>query len=134
MFFIADINNSPYICYYVNIHNRHALLILIMDINTIVNISPTAILKGIAQRVKDRRLERNLTQKAFAKRAGIGYDAYRKFENTGEITLRNLVLCAIALDDIEDFNELFTKKSYQSIDELLKTQEIKKRKRGSRNE
>ncbi len=105
-----------------------------MDINTIINISPNAVLKGIAERVKDRRLERNLTQKAFAKRAGVGYDAYRKFESTGEITFRNLVLCAIALDDTEGFTELFTKKSYQSIDELLKTQEVKKRKRGSRNE
>jgi len=106
----------------------------IMDINTIINMAPDAILQGIAKRVKDRRLERNLTQKAFAKRAGVGYDAYRKFENTGEITLHNLVLCAIALDDVEGLMELFTKKSYQSIDELLKTQDVKKRKRGSRNE
>lgn len=105
-----------------------------MDINTIINMAPDAILQGIAKRVKDRRLERNLTQKAFAKRAGVGYDAYRKFENTGEITLHNLVLCAIALDDVEGLMELFTKKSYQSIDELLKTQDVKKRKRGSRNE
>jgi len=105
-----------------------------MDINTIINSSPDSILKGIAARVKERRLERNLTQKAFAKRAGVGYDVYRKFENTGEITLRNLILCAISLDSLDSFEELFTKKSYQSIDELLKTQEAKKRKRGSRNE
>lgn len=38
-----------------------------------------------------------MTQKDFAKRAGVGHDAYRKFENTGDITLRNLVLCAFAL-------------------------------------
>lgn len=105
-----------------------------MDIDIIIKNSPDAMLKKIADRVKERRLERNLTQKAFAKRAGIGYDAYRKFENTGDITLRNLVLCAIALDDTEGFTELFSKKSYQSIDDLLKTKEAKKRKRGSRNE
>ena len=105
-----------------------------MDIDTLINMSPDSILNGIAGRVKERRLERNLTQKAFAQRAGIGYDAYRKFENTGDITLRNLVLCAIALDDVDAFRELFVKKSYQSIDDLLKTQEVKKRKRGSRNE
>ena len=105
-----------------------------MDINTITNNSPTSTLKGIAERARERRLERNLTQKAFAKRAGVGYDAYRTFESTGEISLRNLVLCAIALDEADSFPELFAKKSYQSIDELLKTQETKKRKRGSRNE
>ena len=104
-----------------------------MDIYAITNISPSSILNRIAGRVKERRLERNLTQKAFARRVGIGYDAYRNFENTGEITLRNLVLCAIALDDVDGFKELFVKRSYQSIDELLKTQEMKRRKRGSRN-
>jgi len=105
-----------------------------MDIDAIISNSPDSILKKIAERVKDKRLERNLTQKAFAKRAGVGYDAYRTFENTGEITLRNLVLCAIVLDEADAFAEMFTKRTYQSIDELLKTQTEKKRRRGSKNE
>lgn len=104
-----------------------------MDISTIISKSPNVIMRDIASRVKDRRLERNLTQKAFAKRAGVGYDAYRKFETTGEITLRNLVLCAIVLDMTEDFLELFSGKSVQSIGELLEKKETKKRLRGSRN-
>lgn len=105
-----------------------------MDFNTIINSTPEKILSDIAERTRARRLERNLTQKNFAKRAGVGYDAYRKFESTGDITLRNLVLCAIALDDLEGILSLFTKKSYQSIDEILKLGEAKKRKRGSRYE
>lgn len=105
-----------------------------MDIGIIINKNPDVLLKGIAERVKERRLERNLTQKAFAKRAGVGYDAYRTFENTGDITLRNLVLCAIALDSVELFSDLFVKRSYQSIDELLNVMKSRKRKRGSRNE
>ncbi|NDV97564.1 XRE family transcriptional regulator [Dysgonomonas sp. 521] len=104
-----------------------------MDIGIIINKTPDVIMRGIASRVKDRRLERNLTQKAFAKRAGVGYDAYRKFETTGEITLRNLVLCAIVLDMTEGFLELFSGRSFQSIDELLEKKETKKRQRGSRN-
>jgi transcriptional regulator with XRE-family HTH domain len=104
-----------------------------VDIKAIIDRTPDSLLKEIAERVRERRLERNLTQRAFAKRAGVGYDAYRKFENTGEITFRNLLLCAFTLDDMDSFMDLFTKKSYQSIDELLKTQEVKKRKRGSRN-
>ena len=32
-------------------------------------------------------------------------------EKAGEITLHNLVLCAIALDDVEEFMKLFSKKS-----------------------
>ena len=105
-----------------------------MDFSIIIDNSPDTILQRIAERVRTKRLERNLTQKAFAKRAGVGYDAYRQFENTGEITLRNLVMCAIVLDDADGFAELFLKKTYQSIDELLKTQKVKTRKRGSKNE
>ena len=104
-----------------------------MEISIIIDGTPSTILQRIATRVKEKRLERNLTQKAFAKRTGVGYDAYRKFENTGDITLRNLVLCAVVLDEVEGFTELFTKKSYQSMDELLKIKEVKKRKRGSKN-
>lgn len=104
-----------------------------MDISTIINLSPSNITMGIAERVRERRLELNLTQRSFASRAGVGYDAYRRFESSGEITLNNLVLCAIALGDVEGFLALFTKRSYQSVDELLKIKEIKKRKRGSRN-
>ena len=105
-----------------------------MDISTIISNSPDTILKRTAEKVKERRLERNLTQKAFAKRAGMGYDAYRKFENTGEITLRNLILCAVALDNTDNFAELFSEKSYQNIDEILKIEQVKKRKRGTNNE
>ncbi|MDL2289862.1 helix-turn-helix transcriptional regulator [Paludibacteraceae bacterium OttesenSCG-928-F17] len=105
-----------------------------MYINTIISLSPDAVMKGIASRVKERRLEKDLTQKVFAKKAGVGYDAYRKFENTGEITLRNLVLCAIVLDSVEEFSNLFSQKSYTSIDQLLETKNKKQRKRASRNE
>lgn len=56
-----------------------------MDIHTIIANSPDAVIKGIAERVKERRLQLNLTQRALAKRAGMGYDAYRRFESTGEI-------------------------------------------------
>ncbi len=90
------------------------------------------VLTGMAQRLKSRRLEKNLSQKDFAKRAGIGYDAYLRFENTGEISLRNLVLCAIILDDVESLNTLFTKKSYVSIDEILKEKVQVKRQRASK--
>ncbi len=105
-----------------------------MDIDAIIGFSADAIINGIAGRVKSRRLEKDLTQKAFAARAGIGYDAYRKFETTGEITLRNLVQCALVLDDLEGFNELFVTKQYTSLDALIESKQAKTKKRGTRNE
>ena len=103
-----------------------------MEIDTFNFHSVHGVLTGIAQRLKSRRLEKNFSQKDFAKRAGVGYDAYLRFENTGEITLRNLVLCAIALDEVESLNTLFTKKSYVSIDEILKEKVQVKRQRASK--
>jgi transcriptional regulator with XRE-family HTH domain len=105
-----------------------------MDYNTIINNSPDIILQKIAARVKEKRLDKNLTQKAFAERAGVGYDAYRKFETTGETTLRNMVQCAIVLDATDGFSELFAQKSWNSMDDLLKIEKSRKRKRGSKHE
>jgi transcriptional regulator with XRE-family HTH domain len=105
-----------------------------MDIDTITNINPDAVIKGIAARVKARRLEKDLTQKAFAARAGIGYDAYRKFEATGDITLRNLMQCALVLDGLDGFVNLFVTKQYASLDSLIESNRTRTRKRGKRNE
>lgn len=103
-----------------------------MDNDTFNNKTVDTLLREMAQRVKARRLEKNLSQKAFAKRAGVGYDAYRNFENTGEATLRNVILCAIVLDEVEVLESLFTRKAYQSIDELLTQKEKEQRQRASK--
>lgn len=105
-----------------------------MDIDAIISTSPDTIIQGIAERVRTRRLEKDLTQRAFAVRAGVGYDAYRKFEATGSITLSNLVRCAVALDSADDFTSLFSNKQYKSLDELLESQQPKIKQRGRRNE
>jgi len=86
---------------------------------------------GIASRVKERRLEMNLTQKAMAMRAGVPLATYRRFESIGEVSLKNLVLIAIILQSTGDFKRLFSKKTYLSIDDLLNKE--KKRKRGKIN-
>lgn len=100
--------------------------------DNIIKQTVSEILQKLAERVKQRRLELNLTQKNFAKRAGMGYDAFRKFETTGEISLRNLVLCAVVLDETDVFNELFTQKKYGSIQDVIKEEEAKKRQRASK--
>ncbi|MDR0413227.1 MAG: XRE family transcriptional regulator, partial [Dysgonamonadaceae bacterium] len=58
---------------------------------------------------------------------------YRRFEKTGEISLRGLVMLALALDMTDEFFQLFAVQTYQSMDELLNTKR-KKRKRASKNE
>jgi len=87
----------------------------------------------IAARVKDRRLELNLTQEGLAARAGVKFATYRRFEQTGEISLRGLLQIGFALNALSDFDLLFAQKQYISLDDVLNEQNVT-RKRGKKNE
>jgi transcriptional regulator with XRE-family HTH domain len=78
-----------------------------------------------------RRLELNLTQNGLSARADVNIATYRKFERTGEISLRNLVKIALALNSIDEFQLLFGQKQYQSINDLLNNKATQ-RKRGKK--
>ena len=82
--------------------------------------SVSEICVDIAQKVKQRRLELNLTQNGLALRADVNIETFRKFERIGEISLVNLVKIAIALNAVDDFASLFSQK-YQRIEDVLKT-------------
>ena len=108
------------------------------DINAhilaLIEKSPDAIVEGIAQRVKLRRLEMNLTQKTLAARAGISYSTYRRFEAGGDISLKNLVMIALVLDARGEFKQLFSQRRYESFDDALQKKASPARKRGRRND
>ena len=89
--------------------------------------------KQIAARVKARRLELNLTQEGLAARSGMKFATYRRFEQTGEISLRGLLQIGFALNALSDFDALFAHKQYQSLDDVLSEQDLV-RKRGRKNE
>ena len=95
--------------------------------------SPSDIALQIAARVKVRRLELDLTQEGLAARAGVKFATYRRFEQTGEISLRGLLQVGFALNALSDFDALFAQKQYQSLDDVLNEQR-EKRKRGKKNE
>ena len=60
-------------------------------------LSPSEVALQIAARVKTRRLELNLTQEGMAARAGLKFATYRRFEQTGEISLKGLLQIGFAL-------------------------------------
>ena len=94
--------------------------------------TPSDIAMQIAARVKARRLELNLTQEGLASRAGVKFATYRRFEQTGEISLRGLLQVGFALNCLDEFNDLFAQKQYQSLDDVLNEQRLN-RKRGKKN-
>lgn len=91
-------------------------------------------MSGVAQRVKQRRLEKGWTQKILAAKAGVSLPSYRRFESSGEISLRSLVMLAFALDMTDEFETLFGSKTYQSINDIVNIGQAKQRKRGHKNE
>lgn len=95
--------------------------------------NPNEVALRIASRIKARRLELDLTQEGLATRAGIKFATYRRFEQTGEISLRGLLQIGFALNALSDFDTLFAQKQYQSLDDVLNEQSIN-RKRGKKNE
>lgn len=72
-----------------------------------------------AARVKRRRKEAHLTQKELAARSGMSYSSYKRFEQTGEISFTSLIAIGIALRKESDFDQLFEKRGYSSIDEVI---------------
>lgn len=95
------------------------------------NPSTSELIKVVAGNVRAMRLRRNISQKDFASKVGIALPTYRRFETTGEISLRKLVEIAKFFDVAGDFKNLFTKREYSSIEEVIK--EKTNRERASKN-
>ena len=94
------------------------------------NAATSEVMKAVAGNVRTMRLAHNISQKEFASRVGIALPTYRRFESTGEISLSRLVEIAKFFDLAGDFKNLFTKREYSSIEEVIS--ERKPRKRASR--
>lgn len=104
------------------------------NILSLIEKTPDSLMSGIAQRVKQRRLEKGWTQNMLATKAGVSLASYRRFESSGEISLHSLVMLAFALEMTDEFETLFSRKTYQSIDDIVKADQAKQRRRGNRNE
>ena len=91
------------------------------------NVSTSELMKVVAGNVRAMRLRRNISQKDFASKVGIALPTYRRFETTGEISLRKLVEIAKFFDVAGDIKNLFKKREYSSIEEVIKEKPIRKR-------
>ena len=83
----------------------------------------------LASRIRQRRLEKNLTQSELSVRSGMSLASYRRFEKTGEISLKSLILIAKALNLANDFMTLFNQPAYRSIEDVIKSQKPHQRSR-----
>ena len=92
--------------------------------------SPEDMMHYLAQKAKVLRLEANLTQSGLAVRSGVSLGSVKRFEKTGEISLKSLLNIGMALRRLEDFDNVF---SPSDVPQSLFTEEKKiPRQRGRR--
>lgn len=76
----------------------------------------------IAERMVQLRKRKKLSQKSLALRSGVSLGSLKRFEQTGEISLQSLTKIAIALEVEGEFEELFSKVPFASIEEVIHVQ------------
>lgn len=85
--------------------------------------SPGEVSIDIAKRVRMRRKEKKITQAELSVKSDVSLGSIKRFERIGEISLSSLIKIAFALGCEADFDGLFAKKGYASIQEVLDEQE-----------
>jgi transcriptional regulator with XRE-family HTH domain len=91
--------------------------------------SPFDVKQRLKARVRQRRLEANLTQEGLARRANVSFGTLKHFEKTGDASIETLLAIAFALNAESEFDALFPPMPYKTIDDLI---ERKPRQRGRR--
>ena len=84
--------------------------------------SPFEMTKTIAKKAQEKRLKLNLSQQTLSEKSGVSYGTLKKFEQTGQISLESLIKIALALGEMNKFDQLFTNtdnKLPASLDEIL---------------
>lgn len=112
--------NGYYINDYLNKIQKIANMLSMNNINFLK--SPNDLNMEIAKRVSVRRKEKKITQVQLATTSDVSLGSIKRFERTGEISLSSLIKIAFALGCEDDFDELFSKKGYSSIQEVINEQ------------
>ena len=84
--------------------------------------SPNDIAKEFVEKIKQQRKILKISQVRLAEKSGVSLGSIKRFELKYEISLNSLIKILIALNLEKDFENLFTQKTYNSIDEVINGQ------------
>ena len=73
----------------------------------------------LAQRVRNIRKRRSISQEKLASMSGVSYGSVKRFESTGQISLLSLTKVAMALDIADELRNIFTQVPYKDIQEVI---------------
>lgn len=81
--------------------------------------TPEEINLKIADRLKNIRKRRRISQKKLSEISGVSYGSIKRFETTGQISLLSLTRIATALDVVNELREIFSQIPYKNIQEVI---------------
>lgn len=81
--------------------------------------SPNDIAKEFVEKIKQQRKMLKISQVQLAAKSGVSLGSIKRFESKSEISLNSLIKILIVLNLEKDFENLFTQKTYNSIDEVI---------------
>ena len=73
----------------------------------------------LAQRVRNIRRRRKISQEELSRMSGVSYGSIKRFETSVQISLISLTKIAMALDIADDIRNLFTTVPYRDIQEVI---------------
>ncbi len=73
----------------------------------------------MAQRIRNIRRRRSISQEKLAEMSGVSYGSIKRFETSGQISLISLTKIAIALDLADELRNLFMQAPYKDIQEVI---------------
>lgn len=76
----------------------------------------------IANRMIQLRKRKKISQKELAVRSGVSLGSVKRFEQSGEISLRSFTKLAIALEVEGELESLFSEVPFESIEEVINGQ------------
>ena len=74
---------------------------------------------NLAQRVRNIRKRRSISQEKLASMSGVSYGSVKRFESTGQISLLSLTKIAMALDIADELRNIFSQVPYRDIKEVI---------------
>ena len=78
------------------------------DISDFVDyLTEEKVIENLVNKVRARRKELKIFQKDLVFKSEVSYESIRRFETTGEISLKSIIQIVKVLNLLEDFKELF---------------------------
>jgi len=94
-------------------------------------VTPEQVSKELAGRVRQLRLMRKWKQSTLAGRAGVSLASLRRFEQTGQVSLKNMLRLSFTLGRLSDYDEVLRPPPAESLAALEALAALPRRKRGS---